>query len=543
MKQINRFRHQLLTVLALLAAFAGISAISAIAGDAPEVAILSPTQMAALASGPAPSLAYIAPPPPLSEAAKNLLSGAAQNYLYGKWRENTETLSQLMASRSEGASKPNAIVGEFAPLIKTLPTVNNRALDLTWAFTESETTVAQPLKNDIVVAYNSSADFAHGGSFSGFAYSLNNGKTFTEVTGGLPDIGSVVPLGDPSLASDGQGNVFYSTLNDDLGTGASYVAVYKSTDGGQSFSPYSIAGGGTSYFLDKPLMAIDTNPTSPHYGNLYFTFTYFSSGATSPIYVCQITVTNPSGACVPIVNEGASGAMPAVDANGNLYVAWEQFTTGGGTTPIDALYFSKSTDGGASFSTPAPIVNVSPIFDSGVSNFTCNRQAIKGAIRVNDFPSIAVDTGAKSKNKGSIYVVWNDQRNGDPDIFITKSTNGGSSWSTPAIVNKNGAGTDQFFPWVTVLPNGKVGVTYYDRSRDQNNWYIDFDLAVSINGGTTWTQSFLTQRPFPVVVNTDPIIAACYMSDYNQISNNGLNLLMAWGDNSNGNPDVRFVKK
>jgi hypothetical protein len=110
-------------------------------------------------------------------------------------------------------------------------------------------------------------------------------------------------------------------------------------------------------------------------------------------------------------------------------------------------------------------------------------------------------------------------------------------------VNKNGAGTDQFFPWVTVLPNGKVGVTYYDRSRDQNNWYIDFDLAVSINGGTTWTQSFLTQRPFPVVVNTDPIIAACYMSDYNQISNNGLNLLMAWGDNSNGNPDVRFVKK
>lgn len=543
MSQFNVQKRQITVIFTLLAAFAIIGAISASAGDAPEVAILSPSQMAALASGPAPSLAYIAPPPPLSDTARNLLSGAGRTALYGKWRDNTETLSQLMASRSEGAVNPNAIVGQYTPLIKTLPTVNNRALDFTWAFTESETSVAQPVANDIVAAYNSSADFARGGGFSGFAYSLNNGKTFTEVALGLPDIGPVVPLGDPSLASDGQGDVFYSTLGQNLNTGASYVAVYKSSNGGQSFSSYSVAGGGTSYFLDKPLMAIDTNPTSPHYGNLYFTFTYFSSGTTSPIYVCQITVSNPNGACVPIVNEGASGAVPAVDASGNLYVAWEQFTTGGGTNPIDALYFSKSTDGGASFSTPAPITSVSPIFDSGVSNFTCDRQAIKGAIRVNDFPSIAIDTGAKSKNKGAVYVVWNDQRNGDPDIFITKSTNGGSSWSTPAIVNKNGAGTDQFFPWVTVLPSGKVGVTYYDRSRDQNNWYIDFDLATSGNGGASWAQTFLTKRPFPVVVNTDPIIATCYMSDYNQISNNGVNLLMAWGDNSNGDPDVRFIRK
>ncbi len=543
MKSQITSRPNLTKIFIFVLLFASFGVVSAIAGDAPEISTLSPSQMAALASGPAPSLAYIAPAPPLSDMARNLLSGAGRTALYGKWRDNTDTLSQLMTSQSEGASKTNAIVGQVAKLIKTLPTVNNRAFDTTFAFTESETSVAQPLKNDIVVGYNSSADFAHGSGFSGFAYSVNNGKSFTEVAGGLPDFGPVTPLGDPSLVSDGQGNVFYSTLAQNLSTGASYVAVYKSTDGGQSFTAYSAAGGGNSYFLDKPLMAIDTNPASPNYGNLYFTFTYFSSGITSPIYVCHITVNNPNGSCIPIVNEAASGAMPAIDANGNLYVAWEQFTTGGGANSIDALYFSKSTDGGATFSTPAPITNVSPIFDSGVSQFTCGRQAIKGAIRVQDFPSIAIDTGAKSKNKGSIYVAWNDQRNGDPDIFITKSTNGGSSWSTPAIVNKNGVGTDQFFPWVSVLPSGKVGVTYYDRSRDQNNWYVDFDLATSLNGGTTWAQSFLTTRPFPVVVNTDPIIATCYMSDYNQITNNGVNLLMAWGDNSNGDPDVRFIKK
>ena len=315
--------------------------------------------------------------------------------------------------------------------------------------------------------------------------------------------------------------------------------VYESTDGGQTFATDQLYIGGSGVFLDKPLTAVDTNPASPHHGNIYTTLTAFSSAPTSPIYVCTI----PAKICVPIVNEAASGAMPAVGPNGELYVAWEQFSTGGGATSIDALYFSVSTDGGASFSTPAPITSVSPIYDPGVKAYVCGRSALKGGIRVKDFPSIAVDTGVKSKNKGAIYVVWNDQRNGDPDIFITKSTNGGANWLAPVMVNKNGVGTDQFFPWVTVLPNGKLGVTYYDRSRDQNNWYVDYDLATSVTGGATWAQSFLTKRPFPVVVNVDAEIAGCYMSDYNQIGNNGLNLLLPWGDNSNGNPDVMFVKR
>lgn len=500
---------------------------------------LSAAQMRAIASGPASSLAYIAPPPDLSDTARKLLSGAGETALYGQWRKNPEALIQAITAQEASAGKPELAARQALPLIKTLPTVNNRAFDSTFAFTESETSVAEPVPNDIVVGFNSSADFALGGGFSGYAYSLNNGKTFTEVKFGLPAYGTIIPTGDPSLASDGTGDVYYSTLGEDFGTSTSYVMVYESTDGGQAFSPTAIYIGGSGVFLDKPLTAIDANPASPHHGNIYTTLTMFSSASTSSIYVCTL----PGGTCVQIVNETASGAMPAVGPNGELYVAWEQLSTGGGANPIDALYFSVSTNGGATFSTPAPITSVTPIYNPGVSAYVCQRPALKGGIRVNDFPSIAVDTGARSRNKGAIYVVWNDQRTGDPDIFITKSTNGGSSWQSPVMVNKNGVGTDQFFPWVTVLPNGKLGVTYYDRSRDQNNWYVDYDLAVSLNGGAAWSQRFLTKRPFPVVVNTDAEISHCYMSDYNQISNNGLNLLLPWGDNSNGDPDVMFVKQ
>jgi hypothetical protein len=88
-----------------------------------------------------------------------------------------------------------------------------------------------------------------------------------------------------------------------------------------------------------------------------------------------------------------------------------------------------------------------------------------------------------------------------------------------------------------------VGVIWYDRSRDANNWYIDLAYATSSNGGKSWSQSFITKRPFPVVVNVDSISATCYMGDYNQINNNGTNFLLAWGDNSNGDPNVMFNKK
>lgn len=530
-----------LIILELSLAMLGLAlAMPAEAGGRSEVSVST----RAVLINSSPQLTNTAPSPVLSDEARSHLSGAADSAYFGKWRSNPDMRSQYASEHENGGANANGVVGAVLPLIKTLPTVNNRALDTTFAFTESETTVAQPMANDIVVAYNSSADFWSGGSYSGYAYSLNGGKTFTEVAGGLPLLSApngdtVWPAGDPSLAADGQGNVFYSSIAEDFNNGDSYATVFESNDGGQTFNPFELITAASGNVLDKPLTTVDTNPASPYRGNVYTAVTSFSSGVISPIYVC----TMPAKTCVPIVQEAASGAMPAVDANGNLYVAWEQFTTGGGATPIDALYFSKSTDGGQTFSAPSQITNVSPIEDPGTSDFICNRPALKGGIRVNDFPSIAIDTGAKSKNKGAIYVVWNDQRNGDPDIFIAKSTDGGTSWSNPLTVNKNGAHTDQFFPWVTVLPSGKLGVTYYDRSRDQNNWYVDFDLAVSINGGTTWTQSFLTQRPFPVVVNVDPFVATCYMADYNQIGNNGLNLLMAWGDNSNGNPDVRFVKK
>jgi hypothetical protein len=377
--------------------------------------------------------------------------------------------------------------------------------------------------------------------FSGYSFSTNSGTSFTQAVGGLvPPTSDIFPLGDPSLAVSAAGTFYYATLAQDFVTGDSYVLIYKSIDGGATFPVVVGIFVPCCDFLDKELIAIDNANDK-----LYVSYTDFLDPVGTEIWTCRFTAsTGAFIGCVSLTAEDAQGSMPTVGPSGELYVAWEQFSNTGSSTG-QAIFFAKSTDGGASFSAPAKITDVNPIFEETTSDFLCDgRQALKGGIRVNDFPSIAVDTGAKSKFKGSVYVAWNDMGSGDSEILGMRSPDGGVTWQGPVTINNGGAGTDQFFPWVNIKPNGQVGVIFYDRKNHPSyNWYIDLTLATSTNGGTSWSNSKITKKPFPVVVNSDSLIATCYMGDYNQITNNGTNFFMAWGDNSNGDPDVAFKKK
>jgi hypothetical protein len=59
------------------------------------------------------------------------------------------------------------------------------------------------------------------------------------------------------------------------------------------------------------------------------------------------------------------------------------------------------------------------------------------------------------------------------DILLTKSTNGGTTWSTPLTLNSDTGSADQFHPTLSVASNGAGGdtvtVTFYDRRDDGAN--------------------------------------------------------------------------
>jgi len=88
-------------VCVVLLLVAGIAVpTAAVAGDVPDVQlhIMTPGEINALASQPAPSLSYLAPAPQLPEQSRKIISGALDNALYGKWRNEPDALAARMTA-------------------------------------------------------------------------------------------------------------------------------------------------------------------------------------------------------------------------------------------------------------------------------------------------------------------------------------------------------------------------------------------------------------------------------------------------------------
>ena len=95
---------------------------------------------------------------------------------------------------------------------------------------------------------------------------------------------------------------------------------------------------------------------------------------------------------------------------------------------------------------------------------------------------------SNSPNRGTIYVNWADQRNGkaNTDIWLKKSTDGGSTWSSDVKVNADNSERHQFLSWMTVdQSTGYLYVVYYDR-REHEDKKTDVYLSVSKDGGVSF---------------------------------------------------------
>ena len=185
--------------------------------------------------------------------------------------------------------------------------------------------------------------------------------------------------------------------------------------------------------------------------------------------------------------------MPAVGPLGQLYVTW---------VGKEGLYFTRSNNGGGKWSKPKVISTVPGGWD----------YPIPGISRCNGLPITTCDI-SNGPNKGTIYINWSDQRNGAPntDIWLIKSTDGGSTWSQPARVNDDNSNRHQFLTWMTVdQTNGYLYFVFYDRRNYTDN-QTDVYMARSTDGGQTFVNFKISETPF----TPSPGV---FFGDYNNIT-------------------------
>jgi hypothetical protein len=369
---------------------------------------------------------------------------------------------------------------------------------------------ASTTPEEVTIAINPAnpSQLAAGANINYYYYSTNSGQTWTQSTLASSSFGV---WGDPCTIFDASGHLYYAHLSNPPSGGywIDRIVVQKSTDGGSTWNQ----GVGIGYNpptkeQDKEWLAVDMT-NSPYRNNLYVAWTEFDSyGSSNPLDSTRILFSRSTdaglswsppvrlsevgGDCIDEDNT-VEGAVPAVGPNGEVYIAW--------SGPL-GIMLDRSTNGGVTWG-PDIFVSDQP----GGWDY-----AIAGIYRANGLPITACDV-SNSPYRGNVYVQWTDHRNGatNTDAFISRSTDGGTTWGAPVRVNDDTTTREQFFSWMTVdQTNGYIYVVFYDRRNTTGN-STDVYVAKSHDGGQTFTN-------FKVSTSSFLPNAGVFFGDYTNIA-------------------------
>src|SRR6266852_3360590 len=398
----------------------------------------------------------------------------------------------------------------------------------------------------------SSCPFANGASVSGFYASFDAGQTWP--CQGLIDLSAFgeYAFGDPAQAFDSKGNAYYGTLafpfpptTDELATGLQAdFFVAKSTDGGCHYtSAAKVSGPAPAVFDDKDAISADSNPSSPFHDNVYAAWTKFSKQGIKGFGNDQIYFTRSTDGGAtwssplplsPAHNNnsvgGRQGAVVKVGPDGTVYVVWLDTVN---KQAVERMAISH--DGGATF--PGQNITVATVTDDGVN-------PVPGSSFRQDartFPSFSIAAN------GTLYVAWAN-RTGDPTsgpavVLVTHSTDGGQTWSPPVTAG-DVTGRSAFFASVAAGPDNKVNVAFLalddkptPTAPGAGVVHYDAYLTQSSDGGANFGSSLLisTATSDPDGSSTNGL-GAQFLGDYITAVADSAHVYAVWTDSRAATP-------
>ncbi len=321
---------------------------------------------------------------------------------------------------------------------------------------------------------------AAGSNFENYYYSTDAGATWT--TGLLSS--TFGQQGDPCLVADSSGNLFYVHLAGSLDR----VVCQKSSDGGVSYNNGSFAWNNNALLQDKSWACTD-----PQNGNIYLTWSQYDNGwnpgpqDSSRIYFSKSTNGGTGFTNGMRINQFAGDCLylditdphPFVGTNGEVYVTFMDSA---------GIRLNKSLDYGNTWLPAQPLIDAGGVY---------RYYNVPGVQRIRSMPYAACDR-SNSAWHGNLYVSWTDQRNGinNTDVFFVKSSDGGASWSPAVKVNTDNSNHHQYRNAMAVdETNGYIYIVYYDR-RNYNNDSTDVYMSKSVNGGASWTDYKISNTGF-----------------------------------------------
>ena len=375
-----------------------------------------------------------------------------------------------------------------------------------------------------------------GSGQQGMYWSTDGGVTWGQTT--LPLASGDSFHSDPTVDWSSDGTAWSTTMG--INGSVLKVQSYRSSNNGATWI-FDGTVSGTQTNTDKQMQWIDHSASSPfkdqnyviwHNGAPAYMNRRTSAGWGTPI---KVSLTETTGTAI--------GADVKTNSAGDVFGFWPD-------TGSRGIYVVKSTNGGASYSTPTRIVTTYDSYDIGVPSFN-NRRIL-----------IYVSGGTyRNGTTNNVYALWADlsgdtgctTASNEPGsntastcktrIWFSRSTDGGATWSARVKINNQSGLNDQFNPFIAVdETNGNLGAIYYDTVNDAGRKKVDVYYQLSTDGGVSW------EAPVKVTTAmTDETVAGAdsgnQFGDYNSLSGYGNAFFPSWTDRRNNAKEEIWTSK
>jgi hypothetical protein len=319
--------------------------------------------------------------------------------------------------------------------------------------------------------------------------STDGGASWTPSTTNLPLAAGDVGQSDPAVDWRSDGTAWALCIGFDTGQVNTRLRAYQSSDNGANWTLDGTPSGAQTA-ADREIIWVDHSPTSPFKDQIYATwhngipvfFARRTAGAGGAWQAAiQLSGTETTGVGI--------GGDIKTNSFGDVFVFWPD------ADGSRNILVARSTNGGANFGTP---ITIATTFAS-TRRLSIPADAGRAA-------RVYVSAGAnRTATKNLVYAVWSDlsgaagcTTGGGPGTSVTstcktrvwfsRSTNGGTSWSAPVMLNNQASLNDQFHSKLCVdESNGNLLVVYRDTVNDANRLQADVWMQTSTDDGQTWS--------------------------------------------------------
>ena len=329
--------------------------------------------------------------------------------------------------------------------------------------------------NKMTIAWRQFNDVTSNFRQAGWGYTTDGGTTWT-----FPGVlENNVFRSDPVTNSNEIGQFFYLSLQSDVNTSFFCDDLWRSINGGQSWTLLSGERGGGGG--DKQWFTIDKT-NGPGHGFQYQSDDGINCSGGGVEFQRSTNGGVTWQAPITVPHAPVYGTLD-VDTNGNLFIGGEGST----------FYCVRSSNAQIGGQTPtfdrSTAVNLGGSLGSG----GINPAGLDGML------FLAIDRSGTATNN-NIYMLASVVPSGrsTTDVMFVRSTDSGLTFSAPRRINDDPVNPNKWhwFGTFSVAPNGRLDAVWYDTRNAANNTDSQLFYSWSTDGGVTWAANLAVSNAF-----------------------------------------------